>query len=137
MNNHAKRLCKDVESLDFWRDYDAEEKTKARRVYRHSNDPSQAIKVFDQMSDNSITAAVRKANKIAETGWSGPRQPQTIKERATMHRRKERTKRQRDDEARRERAEKAEAEFQVRQKVSQRLKQRREIEDLMRPGYGR
>lgn len=100
MNNHAKRLCTHLEALDFRRDYDAEDKTTARRVYRHANDPEQAIKVFDHMSDNTITSQRKLADKIVGLGTSGPDAP-TIKERARIHRRQQQTQRQRDDEARR------------------------------------
>ena len=137
MNHHAKRLCKDLEALGFRRDYDAEEKTSARRVYVHSNDPDAALKVHDCMSDNTITAALRKANKIADTGWSGPRQPATIRERATVQRRQARTHRERDDRARADRAAAAEREYEDRQAAIRREQALHEIEALMQPGGGR
>ena len=136
MNNHAKRLCKTLESIDFRRDYDAEKKTNARRVYRHANDMTQAVKVFDSMNDNSITMATRLANKIADTGWSGPRQPQTIRERANIIRRKGKTERQRETEARQERAVLAESEYESRQQAIAAERSYREIADLMQQGFG-
>ena len=136
MNNHAKRLCKTLESIDFRRDYDAEKKTNARRVYRHANDMAQAIKVFDSMNDNSITMATRLANKIADTGWSGPRQPQTIRERANIIRRKGKTTRQRETEARQERADRADAEYESQQQTVAVDRHYREITDLMKQGFG-
>lgn len=137
MNHHAKRLCKDLEALDFRRDYDAEEKSNARRVYRHANDPSVVIKVHDRMSDNTITAALRKANKVADTGWSGPRQPATVRERASVQRRTARSQRERDEQARAERAAAAEREYEDRQAAIRREQARAEIAALMQPGGGR
>lgn len=136
MNNHAKRLCKHLESLDFRRDYAAEEKTKARRVYRHANEPETAIKVFDSMSDTTITTQVKHANKIVGLASSGPNMP-TVKDRVKADRRKKKTQQQRDEEARRARAEKAEREYEIRQKVASELRKRREITNLMQPGSGR
>lgn len=136
MNNHAKRLCKHLESLDFRRDYDAEEKTSARRVYRHANEPETAIKVFDSMSDTTITTQVKHANKIVGLASSGPDMP-TVKERVKATRRKQKTQQQRNQAARDERARKAEAEYEVRRKVAEELRKRREISQLMRNGYGR
>ena len=66
MNNHAKRCMKTLEALGFQRDHEA--KTKGR-AYRHPNQPDQVLKVFDAMTDTTITAVIRKANKIADTGW--------------------------------------------------------------------
>jgi len=137
MNNHAKRLCKTLESIDFRRDYEAEKKTNARRVYRHANDLGQAVKVFDSMNDNSITMATRLANKIADTGWSGPRQPETIKERARITSVEKKNNRQREDEARAARANEAEREYESKQRELAADARRREIESLMRPGRGR
>lgn len=135
MNHHAKRLVKDLESLGFHRDHD--DPSRNGRVYRHPNDPTQAIKVFDAMSDNSITAATRKANKIADTGWSGPTMPSTIKERARISKSKQRRERERDALARRAHAEKAEAEHQARLAAALDDQRRREISSLMQPGRGR
>lgn len=136
MNNHAKRLCTHLEALDFRRDYEAEERTSARRVYRHANHPEQAIKVFDVMSDNTITSQRKLADKIVGLGSSGPAAP-TIKERARIHRRKQTLQDQRDELARRERAAKAEAEHAKRVAASRADAKRRELQDLMRPGFGR
>lgn len=136
MNNHAKRLCTHLEALDFRRDYDAEEKTKARRVYRHANDMAQAIKVFDCMNDSTITIATRLANKIVGLGSNGPDLP-SLKDRAKITRRKQKTQRQRDDEARAQRGAVAEAMHEARERARLAATRRREIEDLMRPGYGR
>lgn len=134
MNNHAKRCMKTLEALGFQRDYDA----KTRGIaYRHPNQPDQVLKVFDAMTDTTITAVIRKANKIAETGWSGPRQPETVKERARITRQKQKTARQRDDEARRERAVAAEREHLRRDLLAQEERARREFESLMQPGRGR
>lgn len=135
MNNHAKRLVRELETLGFRRDYD--DPSKNGRVYRHPNDPSQVIKVFDAMSDNSITAATRKANKIAETGWSGPRMPSSIKERARVRRSGERAEREREARAREERAERAEREHEARLAVERAAQREAEIASLMQPGHGR
>lgn len=134
MNNHARRLMRDLEALGFERDWDARTRGFA---FRHPNQPDQVIKVFDAMTDNTITAALRKANKIADTGWSGPRMPQTIKERAKITRQRTKNQRQREDAARRERAEKAEREAQARDAILARERRDREIAALMRPGFGR
>lgn len=115
-NHHARRLARDLEALGFQRDYEAKTKGMA---YRHPNQPDEVIKVFDAMTDNTITAALRMANKIADTGWSGPRMPQTIKERAAITRRKQKTQRQREDQARAERAAKAEVEYRQRRTPAQ------------------
>lgn len=136
MNNHAKRLCTHLEALDFRRDYDAEDKTKARRVYRHANDMAQAIKVFDCMNDSTITIATRLANKIVGLGSNGPDLP-SLKERAKVTRRKQKTQIQRENEARTQRAARAESEYEARQRTIAAEQRRREIEDLMRPGRGR
>lgn len=135
MNHHAKRYMRDLESLGFERDHEYEGRHGV--AYRHPNDPTQVLKVFDAMTDNSITAGLRKANKIAETGWAGPRQPQTIRERATITRRKESVKRRKEREAVEARAKKAEAEYEARQRAERAEAQRREMSGLMRPGYGR
>ena len=135
MNNHAKRLCTHLETLDFRRDYDAEEKTKARRVYRHANEPETQVKVFDCMSDFTITSATKLANKIAGLGSNGPDAP-SMKEREKARRRKQKTQRQREDEARAERGAVAEAMYEARERERLAVKRRREIEDLMRPGRG-
>ncbi|MGZ4516403.1 MAG: hypothetical protein ACXVXN_00550 [Mycobacteriaceae bacterium] len=137
MNNHAKRLCTHLETLDFWRDYDAEKKTNARRVYRHSNDSGQAIKVFDCMTDNTITIARRLAEKIVGVARSGDAAPLSIKERATVTRRKSQADKRREEAARAERAKAAEAEFEKRQRIVAAEQSRRSIESLMRPGFGR
>lgn len=134
MNNHAKRLVKELETLGFRRDYDA--KTRGR-AYRHPNQPDQIIKVFDAMSDTSITAAKRMANKIADTGWSGPRMPATIKERATIRRRKERAEQERQKAAVEARAAEAERIAEVEARVRREDARRHEIESLMMPGRGR
>lgn len=136
MNNHAKRLCTHLETLDFRRDYKAEETSKARRIYRHANNPEQAIKVHDQMSDGTITAARRLADKIVGLGSSGPSAP-TIKERARIARRKQTQQQKRDDEARRARAEAAEVEHAKRVAAARADAHRREMSALMMPGNGR
>lgn len=133
-NHHARRLMRDLEALGFERDYEAQTKGFA---YRHANQPDQVIKVFDAMTDTTITAALRKANKIADTGWSGPRMPQTIKERATITRRSKKSQREKEDRARRERADAAEREYEARQAAARSARREREIADLMRHGFGR
>lgn len=137
MNNHAKRLCTHLEALDFRRDYEAEKKTNAKRVYRHANDSAQAIKVFDCMNDSTITIARRLADKIVGLGTSGDVKPATIKERVKIQRRKHSAHQRREEEARSERAARAEAEFEARDRLRRAEAQRREISELMRPGYGR
>lgn len=134
MNNHAKRCMKTLEALGFQRDHEA--KTKGR-AYRHPNQPDQLLKVFDAMTDTTITAVIRKANKIADTGWSGPRQPETIKERARITHAKHKNQRQRQDDARQDRAAEAEREYESRQREIDATKRRHEIESLMQPGRGR
>lgn len=135
MNKHAKRLRQELETLGFQRDHD--HPSKKARVYRHPNQPDQVIKVFDAMNDNSITAASRKANKIADTGWSGPRQPATIKERARVTRRR-RTAYERKEQAERDaRAAAAEREYERQQRARRAALRQREIRDLMQPGFGR
>lgn len=136
MNNHAKRLCTHLEGLDFQRDYDAEDVSRARRIYRHANDPTQAIKIFDQMSDSTMTSQRKLADKIVGLGSSGP-SALSIKERAQVHRRKQTQQQKRDDEARRVRAEAAEAEHAKRSAAAQVAAKRREITALMMPGNGR
>lgn len=131
MNNRSRRLCRDLEALGFVRDYDALTKGIA---YRHPNQPNELVKVFDAMTDSGRTSVLRKANKIADTGWAGPREPQTIKERAEVTRRKEKTQRQREDEARQARAEAAEHEYAARERLLRAERRRRDIESLMRPG---
>lgn len=141
MNQHAKRLVKELETLGFRRDHDAQTRGIA---YRHPNDPARVIKVFDAMSDSSMTAARRMANKIADTGWSGPRMPLSIKERLAAQRSRE----TRQEAARREaedaRAADADARFEQRRERAARARRieaedsrRRQIESLMMPGSGR
>ena len=130
MNNHSKRLMKDLEALGFVRDDEARTKGIA---YRHPNQPTEIVKVFDAMSDGGRTAALRMANKIADTGWSGPRMPTAVKERAAISRRKAKTQRQRDDEARRARAEQKEREVAAHELLVSHIRQSREIESLMQP----
>ncbi|MGI8682034.1 MAG: hypothetical protein ACR2JO_07880 [Mycobacteriales bacterium] len=134
MNNHAKRCIKNLEALGFYRDHDAQTRGLA---YRHPNAPDQVLKVFDQMTDSTITSVIRKANKIADTGWSGPRQPETVKERARVTHSKNKSQWQREDEARRARAEVAERAHEDRSRTEVETEHRREVEDLMQPGYGR
>lgn len=105
MNNRSRRLCRDLEALGFYRD---ETHANGAVIYRHANDPEDFVKVQPGMSDNGRTAALRLANKIADTGWSGPNMSPTIKERATITRRKSKVEREREAAARRERAEAAE-----------------------------
>lgn len=133
MNNRVKRAMKDVEGLGFVRDYDSK---MAGIVYRHGNAPEDFIKFQEAMSDSGVTFVLNKARKIAGAGSSGAR-PQTLKERATITRRKQKTQRERDEEARRARAEQAEAEYEKRQAEKAAERERRAISDLMRPGYGR
>lgn len=135
MNHHAKRYMRDLESLGFERDHTYEGRHGV--AYRHPNDPTQVLKVFDAMTDNSITAGLRKANKIADTGWSGPRQPQTIKERATITRRRQTAQQKKIEAERAERAKKAEAEHEARQREARERAAYRDISSLMQPGYGR
>jgi len=134
MNNHAKRLVRELEALGFRRDHDAR---TSGRAYVHPNQPDQVIKVFDHMSDTTITAAKRKANKIADTGWSGPRMPSSIKERARIKKASAKAKREAEAKAREERAQAKEAEYIKRRVAEETARKRREIENLMRPGYGR
>lgn len=133
-NHHARRLMRDLQALGFERDYEAKTRGFA---FRHPNQPDQVIKVFDAMTDNTITAALRLANKIADTGWSGPRQPQSIKERATITRRRESKRRESERAAVAARAAKAEAEHEARERERREDQERRYIADLMRPGNGR
>ena len=63
--------------------------------------------------------------------------PDAIKQREKELRQRRKDQREREANAKAERAEKAEADYQLRQKVSDALRNRREFEDLMRHGYGR
>lgn len=134
MNNHAKRLIRHLEALGFRRDYDA---VSPARVYRHSNAPDQEIKVFEHMVDNTITAARRRADRIAEAGTSGSSDVVPLKERARITRDKRRAQREADDRARRLRAEAADREHEAKQAAARAEERRRSTEDLMQPGYGR
>lgn len=135
MNNHAKRLKRELETLGFRRDFD--DPSRNGHVYRHPNDTTQAIKVFPKMTDTSITAAIRKANKIADTGWSGPRMPATIKERARVTKSRERQARDREQQAREQRAAAAEREHDAQVAAARSVSREQEIASLMQPGYGR
>ncbi len=134
MNHHAKRYMRDLECLGFVRDYDAQTKGIA---YRHPNDPEQILKVFDAMTDNSITSGIRKANKIADTGWSGPAKPASIKERANVTRRKDTQAQKREAEAVQQRADAKEREIEQQDRLTSRDREMRNIGSLMQPGHGR
>lgn len=134
MNNHAKRLMKELETLGFRRDYDAQTRGIA---YRHANDSTQVIKVFDAMSDSSMTAARRMANKIADTGWAGPRMPSTIKERAATDRRKRAAQQEMVKTAVADRAAEADAKHEAQQSIRRNEARLRELRALMMPGGAR
>lgn len=141
MNNRIRRAQKDLEALGFYRDYDT---PSSGMVYRHPNQPGEHVKLHPMMSDSGVTAVMRLANKIADTGWSGPRQPQRIKERAQILRHTAATMRAAEDAERQKRAEAAEAGWAARvareQEVTRILADRRhdrEIRTLMQPGFGR
>lgn len=133
MNNRVKRAMRDVEGLGFRRDHDSK---MAGIVYRHANDPDDFIKFHEAMSDSGVTFVLNKARKIAGAGSSGAR-PQTIKERAKITRERDRTERERLNEERRRRAEQLERDREDKARRSREQRHLREIEDLMRPGYGR
>jgi hypothetical protein len=125
---------KDLEALGFRRDYDSQ---MSGYVYRHANSPGDYVKLQPQMNDSGITWAMRRANKIADTGSQGPRKPQTIKERAQITRRRQNAQQRREREARDQRAAKAEREHESRRAAVHEERRRSEIEDLMQPGNGR
>lgn len=135
MNNHSKRLCTHLESLDFYRDYDAEQKSAARRIYRHANEPETAIKVFDCMNDSTITTQQKNAARIIglATSSSGP----SAKERERANRTRRTAQQRAEIEARQSRAAKAEADYQATQAQLKRERELRDLRSLMQNGYGR
>lgn len=134
MNNHAKRLVKHLEVLGFRRDYST---LSAGRVYRHPNAPDQVIKVFDHMVDNTITAARKRADKIAEASSVGAPDAMSVKERARVSRDKRKERRTAEMVAAAARATAAERRYEAEQALAQAEADRRDIEDLMQPGGGR
>ena len=135
MNHHARRLARDLEALGFNRAPDLD--TRTGQAWVHPNAPDEVLKVSDHMSDNGITAVTRKANRIADTGWAGPRNPATIRERATIRRRRETAHEAKVRAEREQRAAEAEAKHQAAQAARDSARRDREIRQLMQPGYGR
>lgn len=135
MSNHTKRFQRDLESFGFRQD-DSVLVAHDGVAYTHPNAPDKPIRVFPKTSDNAIATLTKTAKKIADLSSTGP-DVSSIKDRVRVTNLKKKSKRQREDEARRQRAQKAESEYEQREAVSAAAKRRREIEDLMRPGYGR
>lgn len=132
MNGHAKRAIKMLEALDFR--VDGERSSKGEKYYWHPNQPDQSVKVYAGLSEAASKAVQQKANKIADTGWSGPAMPSSIKERARVKKQDEQRQKNAELEARRERARRAEAEYNRREKVRLADRRVREISSLMQPG---
>lgn len=109
-NKRIRRLEEHLEACGFRRDHEAQVAYDGK-AWVHPNKPNDVIKTFPKMSDNSITALTKRAQKVADLSTSGDDAPLSIRERAQITRRKERTRRQREDEARRERAEAKEREI--------------------------
>lgn len=135
MNGHAKRAIKMLEALDFR--VDTERSSKGEKYYWHPNDPSQRVKVFAGFSEAASKAVQAKANKVADTGWSGPAMPKSIKDTARIKRSDAKRKREASMAATAARADKAEAKHAERDRIISALADMREIESLMRPGTGR
>lgn len=93
MKGHVRRAIQVAETLDFRIDEDASH--HGTRVYWHPNAPEERIKLFSGASEPACIAFIRKANQIAETGWSGPTMPRTIAERVRTRQAEDRLKRQR------------------------------------------
>jgi hypothetical protein len=137
VKNHAKRAIKHLEALGFVRDETASNPRKGKFVYRHANQPDRPVKVFAGETDTTSISVMRLADQIAGTGHRGPTLPSTIKERARIKKSAEKARREADERARAERSELAEREWQARLAADQSQRHQRDIESLMRPGYGR
>ena len=135
MNGHAKRAIKMLEALDFR--LDNERSRKGEYYYWHPNQPEQRVKVFAGLTEGASKAIQRKANTIAETGWTGPKTPTSIRARARITRVMAKRERDSDKRARNKREAQAEAEHQQREQLIEATSHQREIEELMQPGYGR
>ena len=132
MNGHAKRAIKMLEALDFR--IDDERSIKGERYYWHPNQPDQRLKVYAGLSEAASKAIQQKANKIADTGWSGPAIPTSVKERARIKKQDTKRREAAEREARRKRAEAAEERYQRNQRLRAADDRMREIQSLMQPG---
>lgn len=140
MKGHVKRAIDTLEALGFTRTDDTR---YGRSVYTHPYDPDCPLKVWAHMSEAAAIALQRKANAIARTGHQGPTMPKSIGERHRLQRQQQKA---RLDREARERAARRHHAPQVPSSAEQAAKRReliegerhrRDIEDLMRPGYGR
>lgn len=133
MKGHVKRAIEVVEACGF--ELDEQASHHGTRVYRHPNAPEEPpIKIFSGASEAACITHIRRAQRIAETGWSGPKMPTTIGERYKQQRAEKQLKRDREFAEYKARAEKAEAHYQNWRAEEAADNHRREIERLMMPG---
>lgn len=137
MNNRIKRLRRDLEGLGFEYDHDASSERRGVAAYRHANDPDQVLRISQHMSDSGCTAVWKKAQQIAGLSTSGSTSPASIKERARITREQEKAERVKAAVAANMRAAEAERRRRAQDNAERAERNRRSIEDLMQPGYGK
>jgi alkanesulfonate monooxygenase SsuD/methylene tetrahydromethanopterin reductase-like flavin-dependent oxidoreductase (luciferase family) len=86
MKNSVKRLLDTLEALDFRAEPHPIKPNTT--IHTHAADPDQHIKVWAGMSDAAAACALKLANRIADTGHSGPTIPANIGERMKVTRRR-------------------------------------------------
>lgn len=132
MKGHVKRAIELLESVGFELDTDASH--FGNRVYRHANSPDEPLKIFSGASEPACITVMHKAQRIADTGWSGPAMPRTIGERNREQKAQKKRRVQREIREHAERGAKAEEHYQSWQAIEAADRHRREIERLMMPG---
>lgn len=132
MKGHIKRVLDTMNALDFRRDDDLSRPGKM--VYWHPNSPEERINVFPGASETACIAIIRKAQTIADTGWSGPAMPRSIGERNAVRRNETRRAREREITAHAERGAKAEKHYQECRAIEREDQHLREMRQLMMPG---
>ena len=132
MKGHVKRAIEVLESVGF--ELDTEASHHGTRVYRHANSPDEPLKIFSGASEPACITVMRKAQKIADTGWSGPAMPRTIGERIIELRRQKKIANDAAKRAYSERAARAEERYRDWRAVEAADSHRRQIERLMMPG---
>lgn len=132
MKGHVKRAIELLESVGFTLDEDASH--YGNRVYRHPNSPDEPLKIFSGASEPACISVMRKAQRIADTGWSGPAMPRTIGERTKIKRAEDKRRRSTAIAAHAARGMKAEEHYQNWRAIEAADNHRRAIERLMMPG---
>ncbi|EOM78053.1 hypothetical protein DW322_11210 [Rhodococcus rhodnii] len=127
-----KRVIDTLNALDFRRDDDASRPGKT--VYWHPNSPDERLNIFHGATEPACISLICKAQKIADTGWTGPAMPRTIGERNAIRRNEQRRHRERDITAHAERGARAERRYQSWRAIETEERRQRELRQLMMPG---